>query len=166
VRGPWELRVHRVTAPPGCIVRDGGYALAGPQPPSVHIGHRWVQVSRPDGLTSVAVALHGFRDAAAAQAVDANAFGVYSSTPYLTSTGHPGGSAVYISLIALTGDRIDPAALHASVTATIDGDQVMVRFPDGERVEVGLGDRVTYARHPVGGTPVYWPATDDTPRKV
>lgn len=166
VRGPWELRVHRVTAPPGCIVRDGGYALAGPQPPSVHIGHRWVQVSRPDGLTSVAVALHGFRDAAAAQAVDANAFGVYSSTPYLTSTGHPGGSAVYISLIALTADRIDPAALHASVTATIDGDQVMVRFPDGERVEVGLGARVTYARHPVGGTPVCWPAADDTPREV
>jgi hypothetical protein len=147
-------------------VRDGGYALAGPRPPAVRTGHRWVQVSRPDGLTGVAVALHGFRDAAAAQAIDANAFGVCSATPYLTSPAHPGGSAVYVSLIALTGDRIDPAVLQASITAAVDGDRVTVQFPDGERVEVGLGARVTYARHPVDGAPVCWPADDAAPQEV
>jgi hypothetical protein len=159
VRGPWEVRVHRVTAPAGCAVRDGGYAVAAARQPSVHGGRRWARVSRPDGLTSVMLALHGFRDATAARAVDANAFGVCSATPYLTAPHHPGGSAVYVSLVVLTGDRVDPGALRESVTATVDGDRTTVRFPDGERVEVTLGAEATYARYALdGGTPVRWPA--------
>jgi hypothetical protein len=149
-----------VTAPPGHVVRDGGYALAGPRPPTVHTGHCWGQVGRPDGLTSVVVALHGFRTAATAEAVDANAFGGFSATPYLTAPDHPGGTAFYVSLIMLTGDRADPAALRESVTAAVDDDQVTLRLPDGERIEVVLGARVTYARFPSVGAPVRWPADD------
>jgi hypothetical protein len=166
VRGPWELRVHRVTAPPGRVVRDGGYALAGPRPLVIRTGRRWGQVSRPDGLTSVVVALHGFRAAATAEAVDANAFGVCSATPYLVAPDHPGGSAVYASLIVLTGDRVDPATLRASVTASVDGDRVAVRLPDGERIEVVLGAQVTYARYPVDGAPVRWPADEPASTEV
>ncbi|RSM59807.1 hypothetical protein DMB66_26520 [Actinoplanes sp. ATCC 53533] len=157
VRGPWEVRVHRVTAPPGHGVREGGYALAGDRPPAVHIGPGWARASRPDGLASVVVTLHGFGAAAVAGAVDANAYGVCSATPYLTAPGHPGGSAVYVSLIALTGDRVVPGALRESVMATVDGDTVGVRFPDGERVEVVLGAEPAYARYPVAGAPVHWP---------
>jgi hypothetical protein len=134
VRGAWEVRVHRVTAPPGCVVRDGGYALADHRPPAVRTGDRWGEAGRPDGLTSVAAALHGFSSAAVAEALDANAFGVHSATPYLVAPDHPGGSAVYVSLIVLTGDRVDPAALRTSITAAVDGDRVTVRLPDAEHV--------------------------------
>jgi hypothetical protein len=158
VRGPWELRVHRVTAPAGWAVRDGGYALADSRPPSVHTGRSSALVSRPDGLTSVAVGLHGFGEAAAARAIDANAYGACSATPYLTAPAHPGDSAVYVSLVALTGDRADPDALAESVAVTVDGDRVGVTFPDGERVDLELGAALTYTRWPVGsGKPVRWP---------
>lgn len=158
VRGPWEVRVHRVTAPPGHVVRDGGYALAGPRPPMARTGHLWSQVGLPDGLTSGVVALHGFRAATTTEAVDANAFGVCSATPYLVAPDHPGGSAVYVSLIVLTGDRVDPDVLRESVTASVAGDLTTVRLPDGEHIEVELGARVTCARCPVDGSPVRWPA--------
>jgi hypothetical protein len=159
VRGAWELRVHLVTAPRGCAVREGGYALAGPHPPAVHIGPGWARVSRPGGLASVVVARHGLRDAAVARAVDANAYGACSATPYLTAPDHPGGSAVYASLVALTGDRADPAALAESVAVLVDGDKVTVTFPDGERFEVALGAAPAYARFPAGGgAPIHWPA--------
>jgi hypothetical protein len=144
-----------VTAPEGATVRDGGYALAGPRPPTVHTGSGWARVARPDGLTSVMLALHGFRDAAVARALDANAFGACSATPYLTA---PGGTGVYVSLVVLTGDRVDPEALHASIRVAVNGDlagdRVTVRFPDGERVELTARG---YARYPAdGGTPVHW----------
>ncbi|GAB3973919.1 DUF2264 domain-containing protein [Plantactinospora veratri] len=159
VRGPWELRVHRVTAPPGCQVREGGYALAGTRPPSVDTGPGWAAVRRPDGLASVLIGRHGLRDAAVARALDANAYGVFSATPYLTAPAHPGGSAVYVCLVALTGDRVDPTAVAESVTVLVDGDRVVVTFPDGERVELTLGAQAGYARFPAGGgAPVRWPA--------
>ncbi len=149
-----------MTAPPGHAVRDGGYALAGSRPPAVGTGDRWSQAGLPDGLTSVVVALHGFCTAATTETMDANAFGVCSATPYLVAPEHPGGSAVYVSLIVLTGDRVDPDALRASVTASVAGDQVTVRLPDGERIEVVLGAQVAYSRYPVDGAPVHWSAND------
>ena len=78
--------------------------------------------------------------AAIAEALDANAFGVCSATPYLVAPNHPGGSAVHVSLIVLTGDRVDPAALRTSIRVSVDGDQVTVRLPDGERIEVGAAN--------------------------
>ena len=38
VRGAAEVRVHRVTAPAGRRVRDGGHALAAAAPPDVRVG--------------------------------------------------------------------------------------------------------------------------------
>ena len=112
---------------------------------------RWAGASRPDGLASVVAVLRGFGDAAVAGAVDANAYDACSATPYLTAPAHPGGSAVYVSLIALTGDRVVPGALRESVVAAVDGDTVSVGFPDGERFEVVLGAEPAYARCPVAG---------------
>jgi hypothetical protein len=158
VRGPWEVRAHRVSAPAGCAVRDGGYALADARPPAADTGPCWALATRPDGLTSVAVGLHGFTGAAVARAVDANAYGACSATPYLTAPAHPGGSAVYVSLVALTGDRADPAALAESVTAAVDGDRLSVAFPDGERIELTLGAALAYTRWPAASDkPLRWP---------
>jgi hypothetical protein len=159
VRGPCELRVHRVTAPAGCAVRDGGYSLAGAGPPVVQEDQRWASVALPDGLASVIVALFGFGAAGAARAVAANAFGPCSATPYLVAPEHPGGTAIYVSLVVLTADRVDPAALLASVRTEVDGDRVTVGFVDGERVELDLGPQPGYARYPAGGGPTLrWPA--------
>lgn len=159
VRGPWEVRVHRVTAPAGHTVRDGGYALAFSSPLDVHTGHRWAHVSRPDGLASVVVALHGFSGASVARAIDANALGVCSATPYVTAPQHPGGTAVYVSLVALTGDRIVPDVLLQSVAVRVDGDKAGVHFPDEEQVEVVFGEQLAYVRMPADGvTPIRWPA--------
>ncbi|TDC42578.1 DUF2264 domain-containing protein [Micromonospora sp. KC213] len=157
VRGPWEVRVHRVTAPPGCGVREGGYALAADHPPAERTGPGWARVRRPDGLASVVVALHGLRDAAVARSVDSNAYGACSATPYLTAPDHPGGSTLYVSLVALTGDRVVPDALRESIVAVVDGDRVGIRFPDGERIELTMGAAPAYARHPVTGASVHWP---------
>jgi hypothetical protein len=158
-RGPWEVRVHRVTAPPGATVRDGGYSVAQTRPPLTRSDHEWALVTRPDGLTSALVALHGYRATGVARAVAANAFGPCSAAPYLVAPDHPGGSTMHVSLVVLTGDRVDPAALRESITATVDGDQVRVAFPDGERVEVSLGAHTAYARYPAGsGDVVRWPA--------
>ncbi|MEU4746546.1 hypothetical protein AB0G02_39655, partial [Actinosynnema sp. NPDC023658] len=131
----------------------------GARPPVVRSGSRWASAGRPDGLVSVVLGLHGFRDAAVDTAVDANAFGVCSATPYLTATEHPGGSAVHVSLVVLTGDRVEPDALGEAFEVAVDGERVTVVFPGGERVELALGAEPGYARHPVGGgTPVRWPA--------
>jgi hypothetical protein len=159
VRGPWELRVHRVTAPAGFAVRDGGYALAADRPPAAALGPGWARVDGPDGRASVMLAVHGFDTAAVARAADANAFGACSAAPYLSAPGHPGGTALFAGLVVLTGDRVDPGALRAAVEVQVDGDGSPGRYPDGERVDVVLGPGPAYARHPAGGgTPVRWPA--------
>lgn len=153
VRGAWEVRMHRVVAPAGCVVRDGGYAIAGGQPPEIRAGRDWAWVRRPDGLCSAVLAVHGFRWAGAVRGVDANAFGACSATPYVISDGHPGGSAVYVSLIVLSSDRVTPDALRASMRVEVDGDRIGVRFVDGERIEVTLGARPGYVRRPADGGP-------------
>lgn len=159
VRGPWELRVHRVTAPAGATVRDGRYAVAEGHPPQVDDGDGWACARRADGLTSAVVALHGFTTGAAARAVAASAFGACSATPYLTATDHPGGSALYVSLVVLTGDRVAAATLRGLLAVEVDRDQVRVTFPDAERVEVSLGAHPAYTRHPVDAAAVIrWPA--------
>ena len=158
VRGPCELRIHRVVAPAGCTVRDGGYAIADIRPPSARVSARSARVRRPDGLTSAMLALHGFQHAATARGVNTNAIGPCSATPYLTAPAHPGGSAVYLSLAVLSGDRLALDALRMSVTTTVDGDRVKVTFSDGERIEVVLGTHLAYTRHPAGGAaPLHWP---------
>jgi hypothetical protein len=159
VRGAMELRIHRVVAPAGCTVRDGGYAIADTRPPAVSVSSRSARARRLDGLTSALLALHGFRHAATARAFNANAIGPCSATPYLTAPPHPGGSAMYLSLAVLSGDRIALDALRRSVTTTVDGDRVEVRFQDGERIEVELGAHPAYLRRPAGGAaPLRWPA--------
>jgi hypothetical protein len=159
VRGPWEVRVHRITAPAGVAIRDGGYAVADRRPPSVHRGDSWTRVQRPDGLASAVVSLHGFTAAGVARAVAANAFGPCSATPYLAATGHPGGTTLYVSLVMLTGDRVAPEALRESLLTEVEGDRVRVTFPDGERIEVSLGQLPSYARYPHdAGEVVRWPA--------
>ncbi|GAB4004244.1 hypothetical protein GCM10029992_48590 [Glycomyces albus] len=139
--------------------QDGGHSLAHESRPASRSGDAWSMVTLPDGLGSAMVALHGYRAAGVARAASANAFGPCSAAPCLSAPDHPGGTTIHVSLAVLTGDRLDPAALAESVRAEVDGDQVTLHFPDGERVEVALGERPAYARHPADSTEtVRWPA--------
>jgi hypothetical protein len=148
VRGPWEIRVHRIEAPDGVTVREGGWAVARDDgPPAGRGGAGWASVRRPDGLTSVVAGLLGWEDrgrpvaGGVARARGHNAYGEHSATPVLTLPCPAGGVRLLATLVVLTAD---PALTHdgdtlyrgAGARTTADG-SVEIRFPDGasDRVE-------------------------------
>ncbi|MFH9585813.1 DUF2264 domain-containing protein [Streptomyces luteogriseus] len=143
VHGPWEVRVHRVDAPPGTPVREGGWAVADDTgPPVGRTGPVRATARRADGLTSTVVGLHGWRGAAAAvaQAAGTNACGHHSATPYLTLPAHPGGTHLLVTLVVLSADpdvNGDPHARGSGtrVRVAVTG-EVEIRFPDGTRERV------------------------------
>ncbi|MFB7372457.1 DUF2264 domain-containing protein [Streptomyces sp. NPDC056222] len=133
LHGPWEIRVHRVEAPPGVTVREGGHALADARQPAAHTGPHWATARRLDGLTSAVVGLYGWHESAAvARDIEANALGPHSAVPYVRSAALPGGRSVHVTLVVLSGDAVHPAELREAVSVTVDdGSGVTVRFPDG-----------------------------------
>ncbi|MFB7595844.1 DUF2264 domain-containing protein [Streptomyces sp. NPDC056160] len=136
LHGPWELRVHRVRAPEGVTVREGGYAIADEMRPQVAQGPGWALARTESGLTSAVAALYGWdEEAGVAREVEANAFGPHSATPYLRAVRHPGGESVHVTLVVLTRDVVHPRALRESITCTREEDgRMTVTFPDGEAV--------------------------------
>ena len=146
VHGRLEVRAHLVEAPAGHTVREGGYALADDRPPEESLGAGFAVVHRPDGLTSAIVGLHGYRTAGVARALDANAFGPCSATPFLSAPEQPGTPAVFVSAVVLSGDPVHPEALRAALRVTVRERRVSVVFPSGERVELWLDDEVRHRR--------------------
>ncbi|MFE6887818.1 DUF2264 domain-containing protein [Streptomyces sp. NPDC057694] len=138
LHGPWELRVHRVQAPAGVTVREGGHAVADTVRPHTEQGPGWALVRTEQGLTSAVVALHGWdTETGAAHEVEANAYGPHSATPYVRAADHPGGASVHVTLVALTRDTVHPEALRASIGCEVTDDGTAhITFPDGETVTV------------------------------
>jgi hypothetical protein len=148
LHGPWEIRVHRVEAPEGAVVREGGHAVAHAERPFSSSGPGWALTRTADGLTSAVVALHGWDTAAGgkpeeaaegagvARDVQSNAYGPHSAIPYLRSDRHPGGRSIHVSLVALSRDTVHPQALRESVAVRADAESVMLTFLDGTTVEV------------------------------
>ncbi|MEU9451828.1 DUF2264 domain-containing protein [Streptomyces sp. NPDC048277] len=139
VHGPWEVRVHRVEAPAGTVVREGGWAIASDSAsPREESGPGWALARRADGLATALVAL--LEPAGVTPSVDRargrNAFGEHSATPLLTLP-HPGGTLFLATLVVLTADPAvhgDPHALRTGTRATPTGDGGFgIRFPDGTR---------------------------------
>ncbi|WP_433328345.1 DUF2264 domain-containing protein [Spirillospora sp. CA-294931] len=132
LHGPWEIRVHRVEAPPGARIREGGYALAHERRPESVTGPRWALATTEDGLTSALVGLHGWdAEPTVERDVEANALGPHSATPCLWSSPGP----VHVSLVVLSGDSVHPRALQESITVDApDGGPVTVTLPDGARL--------------------------------
>ncbi|MEV1240057.1 DUF2264 domain-containing protein [Nonomuraea sp. NPDC050022] len=146
VDGAAEVRIHRVTAPAGHQVRDGGHAIAGEAPPTARGGELWASARRADGLVSVVRGLHGYTTAGVANAEGANAFGRHSATPYVLAAAHPGGTAVYVSLVLLTG-----TAEARPPEVRVDGDQVTLDLPGGDTATVRLTETPTCVRVTGGG---------------
>ncbi|MDG6107635.1 DUF2264 domain-containing protein [Dactylosporangium aurantiacum] len=129
VDGPFEVRVHLLDAPAGSVVREAGHALAGASPPQLMPGG----VARTDGLTSSLRSLHGFTGTGLVRATDANAFGAHAATPLLHAQ-HPGGTAMYVSLVGLTGA---PAA--EPVLVGVEGFTATIRLAGGAAITVRPG---------------------------
>ncbi|MDK0523456.1 DUF2264 domain-containing protein [Streptomyces sp. ML-6] len=140
LHGPWEVRVHRVEAPEGAVVREGGHAVAHAQSPFAVAGPDWALARTADGLSSALIALHGWdggaEGAAVARDVQSNAYGPHSAIPYLRSRPHPGGRSVHVSLVALSRDTVHPEALRDAVRVRAGADSVVLTFLDGTTVEV------------------------------
>ncbi|MGH4036089.1 DUF2264 domain-containing protein [Actinomycetota bacterium Odt1-20B] len=135
LHGPWEVRAHRLRAPAGVAVREGGHTVADEARPHAGQGPGWALVRTESGLTSAVVALHGWAESGVAREVEANAYGPHSATPYLRLDGHPGGESVHVTLHALTRDAVRPEALRTSVSCEVtDEGRVLVDFPDGVRL--------------------------------
>jgi hypothetical protein len=149
IDGAAEIRIHQVTAPAGHRVREGGHALAGQHPPATRSGDTWALARRPDGLTSVVRALHGYTGAGVGSAHGVNAFGPHSATPYLVCDHHPGGTAVYVSLVLLTAAEPEPPAPRVRV----NGDEVTLTPPGGEPITVRLGGVPERVTHVLAGEP-------------
>ncbi|MFF8971919.1 DUF2264 domain-containing protein [Streptomyces sp. NPDC014995] len=148
VHGPWEVRVHRVEAAAGTIVREGGWAVAcDTAPPAGEHGPGWALARRADGLTSALVDLLGRRDPGVPRrggvehAREHNAYGDHSATPVLTAR-HPGGTLLLATLTVLTADpsvHRDRQALLTGTRATVTADgHVEIVFPDGTTDRVPL----------------------------
>ncbi|MFI9556963.1 DUF2264 domain-containing protein [Nonomuraea endophytica] len=132
VRGPWEIRVHAITAPNGSTVREGGYAVADASPPAVVTGAGWALARRADGLTSALIGLYGWQRATVVRDVEANAFGPHSATPRLEADS-PG---THVTLVVLSGDAVHPTALRDAIGVEVSEDVVEITFPDGDTVSV------------------------------
>ncbi|MFJ2643664.1 DUF2264 domain-containing protein [Streptomyces sp. NPDC087511] len=140
LHGPWEVRVHRVEAPEGVVVREGGHAVSHATSPFALSGPDWALARTADGLSSALVALHGWdggtEPAAVARDVQSNANGPHSAIPYLRSGPHPGGRSVHVSLVALSRDTLHPEALRDAVRVRVGADSVVLTFLDGTTVDV------------------------------
>ena len=132
VQGRAEVRIHHVSAPYGGTLRGGGFSVASPRPPEVQMGDRWSLVRRVDGLTSIVAAVHGFEAAAVHRNEGTNPFGRYSATPCVTHGGELSAEAIFVSLVVLTADDLDPDEVLQLVThLEITGREVVVCL-DGE----------------------------------
>ncbi|MFE8993548.1 DUF2264 domain-containing protein [Streptomyces collinus] len=144
VHGPWEVRVHRVDAPPGTPVREGGWAVADDtEPPLGRTGPGRALARRTDGLTSTIVGLHGWQGAraAVAHAAGANAYGHHSATPYLTLPAHPGGTHLLVTLVVLSADP----EVNGDLTTNGDSERNGDRETNGDPYARGSGTRVRIA---------------------
>ncbi|OIV39527.1 hypothetical protein BIV57_01220 [Mangrovactinospora gilvigrisea] len=135
IHGPWEIRVHRIDAPAGTPIREGGYAVACTEQPIALTGDGWALARNADQLSSAVVGLYGWDAAAVARETEANALGPHSATPYLTRAAHPAGHTVLVTLVALARDVLHPRALREAITVTVEDDVARIRLPEGTELQ-------------------------------
>jgi hypothetical protein len=100
VKAGAEIRVHRVTAPAGWTVREGGYPVAGPEQ-LLHGENEKLPGAfaiNDLGVMSRVESLGGWKSAGVGHELGANALGAFSATPYLAAE-HPGGTVFYRSKV-------------------------------------------------------------------
>ncbi|MFE4514238.1 DUF2264 domain-containing protein [Kitasatospora sp. NPDC056783] len=139
VIGAWEVRVHRVVAPPGHTLREGGYALADRNPPRAGVSGTRATVRRDDGLVSAIAGLYGWTAAHVRHGQGSNAFGPHSAVPYCSAalTASPGTTAaplresIHVSAVLLTarGGESAHELPPPGLSVALDGPAVRLDLP-------------------------------------
>lgn len=126
IEGDAEVRAHLVRTDRSWPVREGGWAVAGDEPPESRVGARDAQVRNGDGLTATITALHGWSSAEVIPCEGSDAFAHHSAVPVLH--GETGtGETVLVSLHALArSERRTPAP-----TASVDGTALTLEWDGG-----------------------------------
>ncbi|MEU5753897.1 DUF2264 domain-containing protein [Streptomyces sp. NPDC047829] len=128
-RGPYELRVHRVTgAPPGARLTQTGWATAPDEP-----------------LVSALHGLYGWHPGSGTvRAPQGTAYAPWAELPRLS--GDAGGTSLHVCVAVLSGEPGPVPAGEAVTEVTVDGAAVEVLWADGGgRTRVSFGPaRVTH----------------------
>ncbi|MGW5688861.1 DUF2264 domain-containing protein [Nonomuraea sp. NPDC003754] len=135
VHGPHEVRVHRVTAPAGTLVRQTGWALPA-------AGARTVTgADEPTGageLTSALLPLHGFTAATELKAPGGTVFGPDAVVPALDGTV-PEPGAVFACVVTLSAAPVT----SAPPAFRLAGGRITLTWPDGTTHELGTEEGLT-----------------------
>ena len=71
---------------------------------------------------------------------NANAFGPHSAIPFIVADAPVHGEAIYVSLVMLTAEPLDPDEARGTVVAAeASPDRVRLVFRDGEELLVPIG---------------------------
>lgn len=130
LRGAVEVRLARVEQSCACVLRIGGYQIAGQSDVDGPIA----MVTRGDGLASGVVGLRGLGEASVIATDGADAFGARSAVPVVTSGVPVTAGEVYAAAVVLTAARLPDA--YPGIE--IDEDNALVRWPDGSVDVVSL----------------------------
>lgn len=140
-RGPVEVRIHRLRfAPPGCVVRSSGWAVAAERPEGLAatVDGAAADVLGPDALRSSLVGVIGWEKATSRPATWGTAFGPWATMPELSATT---GSDLFVSLASLS-TSISSADLSRAVRVDVRGSTITAVWADGTADSVLDLDRV------------------------
>lgn len=143
-----EVRAHLVTAPTSHDrIREGAFALAGPQPLGRDASGGRAQVSNGEHRV-VLTALHGWDAADTVAHHGANAMGEHSAIPVLTAV-RDADESVHVAVHQLLRDAADPEAALDGLRVEVEGTSVRVAWSaDGILAEFDLRTVVEWDGQP------------------
>ncbi|GAA2897740.1 DUF2264 domain-containing protein [Microbacterium esteraromaticum] len=145
-----EVRAHLVIAPQEHDrIREGSFALAGPEPLAQDVTARRAQAAVANGVHRVALTgLHGWDDGDVVAHHGTNAMGEHSAIPILTAR-RDRGETVHVAVHQILSADEDPSAALAGLDVTVDGTAVRVEWPaDGMSSEFDLRSVVEWDGQP------------------
>jgi hypothetical protein len=138
-RGPAEIRIHHVSSPSNGRVREGGFAIGAHDQLEASNAEKWALVRDRKGLTSFIAGLHGYAKSGFQRSEGTNPFGRFSATPFLIADPSTSPEAVYVSLVALTGEPLDPRrALDDIGAVEVRGREIVVSCRNHEHFFVQM----------------------------
>lgn len=144
--GPWEIRIHRVAAPAGSMLTEGGYAVSSDSP-CANVTTDLQALAVGDVLRCTIFGLYGWQEADIS--LGTNAIAEHAAVPYLIGS-HPEGRAVYVGAVWLGDDPPVPPDV------SVEGDIVSWNDFAGGHLEVKLGRTPHYIRRTPSGERVVW----------
>ncbi|MYW06362.1 DUF2264 domain-containing protein, partial [Streptomyces sp. SID3343] len=132
VRGPYEVRVHRIEAPAGTAVRETGWAPAGESDDALRSSVAGVDAEvATASVRSTLSGVLGWERASVLAAPHGTAYGEWAMVPALEGTVSRGLSASVVSLTWTDAPTTPAPQVTAAVTGVAGGAGVDVSWGDG-----------------------------------